>query len=88
MNYTTESVVDLEWESPPPLAKAIKLNWTVNREGLPGHDVEGDLNLEHSNRDLQDILDRNNHRFDSPFVRNVISPNLGRFRKRTGKAWD
>lgn len=79
MDYTLESEVDMERESPPALAKAFKLNWTVNSEGIPGHDVEGDLNLEHSNRDLQAIRVPNNHRFDSPYVRKVISPNLGRF---------
>lgn len=54
-------------------------NWLINPSGEARSFVEGDLEKEHENRELEFFAQRGDIEFDSDFIRHVISPNLRRF---------
>jgi len=84
--YSLEQICSLEWESSEALKDAQLLNWLVNPEGLPEKFLEGDLNEEHFNGELDESRDHNDADWDGNLMRNVCSRNVGHF-MRLKKEW-
>ena len=56
LTYSLEQICSLEWESSEALKDAQLLNWLVN--------LEGDLNKEHFNGELDESRDHNDADWD------------------------
>jgi len=84
--YSLEQICSLEWESSEALKDAQLLNWLVNPEGLPGKFLEGDLNQEHFNGELDESRNHNDADWDGNLMRNVCARNVGHF-MRLKKEW-
>lgn len=77
--YLLEQITELEFESTPAMKDLFLRNWLINPSGEARSFVEGDLEKEHENRELEFFAQRGDIEFDSDFIRHVISPNLRRF---------
>lgn len=77
--YTLEMIVNLELESSPEYKEVFLKNWLINPSGEPGRCIEGDLHLEHINRELEEMLAHKGAEWDSDHIRKVISPNVAHF---------
>lgn len=74
-----ELFCNFKWEFGDDLTSAIMMNWLVNKKGVPGHFVEGDLMQEHFNFWLEDMGQHKGTEFEEPFYREVLSPNVDDF---------
>ncbi|KAI0362305.1 hypothetical protein OH77DRAFT_1377558, partial [Trametes cingulata] len=77
--YLLEMVCSLELEASPVLREVFLKNWLVNPSGEPERTLEGDLLEEHMNLELEETVARKGAEWDSPFIREVVSPNVYHF---------
>ncbi|KAI0309208.1 hypothetical protein OF83DRAFT_1159116, partial [Amylostereum chailletii] len=70
-----EKITSMELESSTKLMELFLDNILVNLHSEAGKGIEGDLMIEHNNRDLQSLLSRKDATWDGHFLRDIVSPN-------------
>ncbi|KAG9086684.1 hypothetical protein FS749_003452 [Ceratobasidium sp. UAMH 11750] len=76
-NELLELAASFLCEYPDPLQRAILNNYLVNPSGLPGRWQECDFFQEHSNNAIKNVFNSKNSEWDSRFLRDAVSVNIG-----------
>ncbi|KAJ6532184.1 hypothetical protein DFH09DRAFT_933468 [Mycena vulgaris] len=79
MAYLLEVYCLLRYEASSDLRNAILNNWLVAVREELGNWLPGDLQQEHYNRWLEDMVQKHGGEFDDKFYRQTISPNVHHF---------